>query len=114
MPTNLKLAGLKTFVAPFTGTILIKKGEVIRVSDQIAAKLEEGGRNNSEGEFVPYWVEPGANDAVTYDFSGVPAAAAPAVVRQTPVATENVEESAPPATAKRTVARQRGGAAKNS
>lgn len=69
MSKVLKLSGLKSFTGPFTGGVVVQKGEVIRVTDAVAAKIEEGGRNNSEGEKIHYWVEPTASDKVNHDFT---------------------------------------------
>lgn len=100
MAKDLKLTGLKSFIAAFTNGTVIKQKEVIRVSDEIAAKLEAGEKSpKGDGdEPTPYWTEPLASDSVTYDFTdvtpGVKTAVAPAA-------------AAAPAPARKTAVRQR-------
>jgi hypothetical protein len=69
MAKNLKLKGLKTYTNGVTGTTIIKKDDVVRFDDDIAAKVEKGFRLNAEQEEIPYWEVVGDDVKVTHDFS---------------------------------------------
>lgn len=104
MSKKLKLAGVVSYVNPLTENIVIKKGEVVLVSDAAAASMLVAKRPNAEGEDTFYWVEV-ENDAVhTYDFSEnvMPGAAA-----KTATAIKNEEASRSTAKTDATPARTR-------
>lgn len=103
MSKILKLQNVKTYSAPFTNGVAIQKGETIRVSDEIAAKVEQGGRTNLEGERLDYWQEMPADTKVDHDY-------APDTVSLADTGAAEADKTAPAPAAKkvaRTASRQR-------
>lgn len=69
MSKKLKLVGVTSYVNPLTENIIIKKGEVILVSDKAASVMMTAKRVNAEGEDTFYWLEAAEDTAALYDFS---------------------------------------------
>lgn len=105
----LQLQNLKTYSAPFTNGTILKKGEVIRVSDAVYDKIIGGGRKNLDGDVLPYWVEQEAGTKIDHDFApdtvGLADSAAPAVAEAPKAAPAPTATKAAPA--KRAASRQR-------
>lgn len=84
--TTLKLTGIKTYTGPATKGAAIKKGEVCKFDDAVAEQIKLGSRVNGDGEPIPFFTKPDADDKVTRDFSTPAAAVAPATVNPSAVA----------------------------
>lgn len=73
MSKNLKLVGLISYTGPATTkngvSVVVKRGEICRFSDEIADKVSEGFRINREGQEVLYFEEAGENEKVQHNFT---------------------------------------------
>ncbi len=69
MSKVLKLTGLKSWTGSVSNSNVVRKGEIARFDDDVAAKVMAGKRLNSDGEPVPYWVEVEGETTPKYDFS---------------------------------------------
>lgn len=71
MSKTLKLTGIQTYVGVATKNEVIKKGDVCTFDDDIAKKLLEGSRTNSENEPVSFFTET-TDEVSNYNFSSTP------------------------------------------
>ena len=71
MSTTLKLSGIKTFMSGLLFHINLNRGDVIRVSDEVAGKI--GGMHrmsdSSEGTKIFYFESVSDETPLTYDFT---------------------------------------------
>lgn len=69
MPRNLKLTGLKTYTGAAVKNTVVNKGEIVRLNDDIAALVEQGGRASTEGDFIGYFSDAPEGVPVNHNFS---------------------------------------------
>ncbi len=66
---TLKLAGLQTYISPFTKFNVLRAGAVIVVDDALAVRLLEGGEHHRDRGFVKHWEEVPKGTRADFDFS---------------------------------------------
>lgn len=73
MSKNLKLTGLVSYTGVATTkngvSVVVKRGEVSRFSDEVAEKVLEGFRVNRENQEVPYFEEVGEDAEINHNFT---------------------------------------------
>lgn len=69
MSKTLVLTGIEAYTSPLVNNKNLKKGDVVRVTDDIGAKIGGSKRMNSEGQPVYYFTQATGDYEVTYDLT---------------------------------------------
>lgn len=64
---KLKLVHLKTYIMNGQVTV-VKKGEIVHVTDAVGASMLRGGRHNADNEFTQYWQQVAEDTPANHDF----------------------------------------------